>query len=89
VLAELRAQQPDVLAATLAEGRRSRVAGAAPALPAAAASAPVATEAVLVVVIDVRRPLRAADRERLAAWLAVRLGREPVDLIERLVRPSR
>ena len=53
-----------------------------------AASAP-ATEPVVVIVIEVTRPLRAADRERLAAWLAVRLGRGPVDLIERVARPSR
>jgi uncharacterized hydrophobic protein (TIGR00271 family) len=84
VLAEIRAQQPAVQAATLAEGRRVGAAAAAPA-----ASAPAATEPVVVVVIEVTRPLRAADRERLAAWLAVRLGRGPVDLIERVVRPSR
>lgn len=82
VLAELRAQQPEVRAATLAEGRRI-VAAASPA-----ASAP-ASEPVVVIVIEVTRPLRAADRERLAAWLAVRLGRGPVDLIERVARPSR
>jgi len=84
VLAELRAQQPAVQAATLAEGRRIRAEAAAPA-----ASAPAATEPVVVVLIEVTRPLRAADRERLAAWLAVRLGRGPVDLIERVVRPPR
>ena len=82
VLAELRAQQPEVRAATLAEGRRI----AAAASPAASAPA---TEPVVVIVIEVTRPLRAADRERLAAWLAVRLGRGPVDLIERVARPSR
>jgi uncharacterized hydrophobic protein (TIGR00271 family) len=87
VLAELRAQQPEVLAATLAEGRRIR-AGVG-ATPAPTASAPAATEAVVLVLVDVSRPLRAADRDRLAAWLAVRLGRGPVDLIERVVRPSR
>jgi len=81
LLAELRAQQPEVLAATLAEGRRVRAA-------AAAASAPAA-EPVVVVLVEVSRPLRAADRQRLAAWLAVRLGRGPVDLIERVARPSR
>lgn len=84
LLAELRAQQSEVQAATLAEGRRVHAAAAAP-VP----SAPAATEPVVVVVIDVTRPLRAAERERLAAWLAVRLGRGPVDLIERVVRPSR
>ena len=83
LLAELRAQQPEVLAATLAEGRRVRAAAAAPA-----ASAPAA-EPVVVVLVEVSRPLRAADRERVAAWLAVRLGRGPVDLIERVARPSR
>jgi hypothetical protein len=83
LLAELRAQQPEVLAATLAEGRRVRAEAAAPA-----ASAP-APQPVVVVLVEVSRPLRAADRERLAAWLAVRLGRGPVDLIERVVRPSR
>jgi uncharacterized hydrophobic protein (TIGR00271 family) len=83
LLAEIRAQQPEVLAATLAEGRRVRAEAAAPA-----ASAPAA-EPVVVVLLEVSRPLRAADRERLAAWLAVRLGRGPVDLIERVARPSR
>lgn len=83
VVAELRAQQPEVMAATLAQGRRVRAAAVAPA-----ASAPTA-EPVVVVLLEVSRPLRAADRERLAAWLAVRLGRGPVDLIERVVRPSR
>jgi len=83
LLAEIRAQQPEVLAATLAEGRRVRAEAAAPA-----ASAPAA-EPVVVVLLEVSRPLRTADRERLAAWLAVRLGRGPVDLIERVARPSR
>jgi uncharacterized hydrophobic protein (TIGR00271 family) len=83
LLAEIRAQQPEVLAATLAEGRRVRATAAAPA-----ASAPVA-EPVVVLLLEVSRPLRTADRERLAAWLAVRLGRGPVDLIERVARPSR
>lgn len=83
LLAEIRAQQPEVLAATLAEGRRVRATAAAPA-----ASAPAA-EPVVVLLLEVSRPLRAADRERLAAWLSVRLGRGPVDLIERVVRPSR
>jgi uncharacterized hydrophobic protein (TIGR00271 family) len=78
LLAEIRAQQPEVLAATLAEGRRVRATAAAPA-----ASAPVA-EPVVVLLLEVSRPLRTADRERLAAWLAVRLGRGPVDLIERV-----
>lgn len=83
LLAEIRAQQPEVLAATLAEGRRVRAEAAA-----AAASAPAA-EPVVVVLLELSRPLRTADRERLAAWLAVRLGRGPVDLIERVARPSR
>ncbi|MCU0775806.1 MAG: DUF389 domain-containing protein [Ideonella sp.] len=86
VLAELKAQQPAVLAATLAQGRRI-FAPPAP-VPASAASAPAA-ETVVVVVVDVARPLRATDRERLAAWLAIRLGRGPVDLIERVVRNPR
>ena len=83
LLAEIRAQQPEVLAATLAEGRRVRAEAATPA-----ASAPAA-EPVVVVLLEVSRPLRTADRERLAAWLAVRLGRGPVDMIERVARPSR
>jgi hypothetical protein len=86
VLAELRAQHPTVQAATLAEGRRIRAEAVAPG--ASAASAPAAAEPVVVVLIEVTRNLRAADRERLAAWLAVRLGRGPVELIERVVRPS-
>jgi uncharacterized hydrophobic protein (TIGR00271 family) len=78
VLAELQAQQPDVRAATLAQGRR--IAAEAPAAPA---SAP-ASKPVVVVVLDVARPLKRADRERLAAWLSLRLGSGPVDLIERV-----
>lgn len=91
VLAELRAQRPEVRAATLAEGRRIRLGSTAPSAMAAA-SAPVATrpEPVVVVVIEVTRPLRDADRERLAAWLAVRMGLGQVDLIERVIRlPAR
>jgi uncharacterized membrane protein len=78
VLAELQAQQPDVRAATLAQGRR--IAAEAPAAPASAPS----SKPVVVVVLDVARPLKRADRERLAAWLSLRLGSGPVDLIERV-----
>jgi uncharacterized hydrophobic protein (TIGR00271 family) len=78
VLAELQAQQPDVRAATLAQGRRVEAAA-----PQASAAAP-APLAVVVVVLDVARALKPADRERLAAWLALRLGAGRVDLIERV-----
>ncbi|KPF49337.1 hypothetical protein IP87_05725 [beta proteobacterium AAP121] len=78
VLAELQAQQPEVRAATLAPGQRVVVAAAA-----GTASAPAA-EPRMVVVLDVARPLRPADRQRLAAWLALRLGSGPVDLFERV-----
>jgi uncharacterized hydrophobic protein (TIGR00271 family) len=77
VLAELQAQQPAVRAATLAEGRR--ILAGAPAASAVPASKPV-----VVVVLDVARPLQRAERERLGAWLAVRLASGPVDLIERV-----
>lgn len=77
VLAELRAQQPDVRAATLAQGRRI-------VASAGAASAAEPPTVAVVVVLDVARALRPADRERLAAWLALRLGSGPVDLIERV-----
>ena len=79
VLAELRAQQPDVQAATLAQGRRIE----AVAAPASAASAPTPVD-VVVVVLDVARALGPEDRQRLAAWLALRLGTARVDLIERV-----
>jgi uncharacterized hydrophobic protein (TIGR00271 family) len=81
VLAELQAQQPAVRAATLAEGRR--IQAGAPAASAVPASKPV-----VVVVLDVARPLQRAERERLAAWLAVRLASGPVDLIERVTNGS-
>jgi len=90
VLAELQAQRPEVRAATLAEGRRIRASTpTASAMSASSAPAAGATEPVVVVVIEVTRPLREADRDRLAAWLTVRMGRGPVDLIERMVRPAR
>lgn len=75
VLAELQAQQPDVRAATLAQGRRFE--------PTAAVVQP---EAVMVVVVDVVKPFRPTERDRVAAWLALRLGGGPVDLIERVVK---
>lgn len=77
VLAELRAQQPEIRAATLAEGRRV-TAAVRPGSSAAPQS-----ESVMVVVVETSRPLKPADRERLSAWLALRLGTGPVDLVER------
>lgn len=78
LLAELRAQQPDIRAATLAQGRRITAA----TQPASGAVAP--SEPVTVVIVESSRPLKPADRQRLAAWLTLRLGSGPVDLIDRV-----
>jgi uncharacterized membrane protein len=82
VLAELRAQQPDVRAATLAQGRRVTPA----TRPASAAAS--STDLITVVVLEVSRPLKPTERERLSAWLSLRLGSGPVDLIERVMNES-
>lgn len=79
VLAELRAQRPDVRAATLAQGRRVTSA------TAAASAGEPSTDLITVVVLEVTRPLKPTERERLSAWLSLRLGSGPVDLIERVV----
>ncbi len=72
---EIRAQLPEVRAAYLAQP-----------LGAGAEPASVATSAI--VVVDVPRPLSAADRARLSRWLAVRLGHDEVTVIDRLVRSA-
>jgi uncharacterized membrane protein len=79
VLAELRAQRPDVRAATLAQGRRVTAA------TAAASAGEPSTDLITVVVLEVTHPLKPTERERLSAWLSLRLGSGPVDLIERVV----
>ena len=70
---EIRAQLPQVQAAYLALPLASP--GGAPGTPA-------------IVVVDVQRPLGAADRARLSRWLAVRLGRDDVAVVDRLTRGS-
>jgi uncharacterized hydrophobic protein (TIGR00271 family) len=42
--------------------------------------------ASVIVVVDVPRPLSATDRARLSRWLAVRLGRDDVTVVDRLTR---
>lgn len=71
--AEIRAQLPQVRAAWLAN-------------PLAAAAAAPAAPAMLVV--SVERPLAVRDRERLSAWLAVRLARPEVIVVDHIVRPA-
>jgi hypothetical protein len=44
--------------------------------------------AAVIVVVDVPRALGAADRLALSRWLAVRLGRSEVTVIDRLTRAS-
>jgi uncharacterized membrane protein len=72
---EIRAQVPEVRAAYLAQP-----------LDAGAVAAPGVGAAI--VVVDVPRPLSAADRTRLSRWLAVRLEREEVTVIDRLMRSA-
>jgi len=72
---EIRAQLPQVRAAWLGNP-----------LAAAAAASAAAAPAMLVVSVD--RPLPAPDRERLSAWLAVRLARPEIIVVDHIVRPS-
>jgi uncharacterized hydrophobic protein (TIGR00271 family) len=79
LLAELQAQLPQVRAAWLGQPLP------AAALPAASATAPAAP---LAVTVAVTQPLPARERERLAAWLAVRLAQPEVIVVEHLLRPA-
>jgi len=72
---EIRAQLPEVRAAYLAK-------------PIDAGTG-AADTSVAIVVVDVPRPLSAADRLRLARWLAVRLGHDEVTVIDRLIRSEK
>ena len=72
--AEIRAQLPQVRAAWLGHALA----------PAEAASGPAAP---VVLVVTVERALEARDRERLSAWLAVRLARPQVIVVDHIVRP--
>lgn len=78
LLAELQAQLPQVQAAWLGQPLEPSEAGA---------SAPGAGAAPLAVTVAVQQPLNARDRERLAAWLAARLGQPQVIVVEHLLRP--
>jgi uncharacterized hydrophobic protein (TIGR00271 family) len=73
--AEISAQLPQVREAWLGQ----------PLAPPAAASAPAGPA---LVVVAVERPLPQAERQRLAAWLAVRLARPEVIVVDHLVRPA-
>jgi hypothetical protein len=75
--AEIRAQLPQVRAAWLGQVL-------APAAAADAASAPAAPA---MLAVSVERPLSAPERERLSAWLAVRLARPEVLVVDHIVRP--
>lgn len=96
---EIRAQLPEVRAAYLAQALEAPVAPVAPVAPAtsaavvpAAASADApgpAAAAPAIVVVDVVRPLAAAERQRLARWLAVRLERPEVTVIDHVVGTAR
>lgn len=71
LLQEVQAQQPLVCALTLAQGER-------------AVSASDAPKAANVVVLDVANNLSTPDKNSLSRWLAVRLDKTEVQLIERL-----
>lgn len=81
--AEAHAQFPVIDALTLASGERV-AAPAAPATAMATAMAASAAAATVVVVVELSRALAAQDRESLRRWLAVRLGRDDVVLVERV-----
>jgi uncharacterized hydrophobic protein (TIGR00271 family) len=91
---EIRAQLPQVRAAYLAEPLAPVAAAAATA--AAPASAAVANPAVTataaaapttaLVVVTVERPLSARERSTLSRWLALRLQREEVIVIDHVLR---
>lgn len=71
LLQEVQAQQPLVCALTLAQGAR-------------AASTSDAPQTANVVVLDVANNLSTPDKNSLSRWLAVRLDKTEVQLIERL-----
>lgn len=71
--AEARVLFPQLRALTLATGERFVASGAEPAT---------------AVIVDGARALAAAERERLRRWLAMRLGKPDVELLER-VEPRR
>lgn len=94
LLAEVRAQLPQVSALTLAWGERtdSSAMPSSPPVPGTAASAPSqpapplrqpASQAVVLVEAD--RLLRPDQRDALLRWLEVRLGGAQVQLIDRVV----
>jgi uncharacterized hydrophobic protein (TIGR00271 family) len=70
---EIRAQLPQVQAAYLAQPLDAS--GYLPGTPA-------------IVVVDVPRALNSADRLRLSRWLAVRLSRDEVTVVDRITRGS-
>lgn len=85
---EIRAQLPQVQAAYLAEPlappAQAQAAAGAAAEPAVAAPRPPA-----LVVVTVARALSARDREALARWLAVRLERDEVVVVDHISPPPR
>jgi uncharacterized hydrophobic protein (TIGR00271 family) len=84
---EIHAQLPAVRTAYLAQALLAPVAASgASAASAASASAPDAAGSTAIVVVDVERPLRRADRQRLERWLAVRLQRREVSVVDHIVR---
>jgi hypothetical protein len=77
---EIRAQLPQVRAAYLAE----------PLAPVAVSdAAATAAPTTALVVVTVERALSARERATLARWLALRLEREEVIVIDHLVRAAR
>jgi uncharacterized hydrophobic protein (TIGR00271 family) len=76
---EIRAQVPAVQGAYLAQALMAPAA-------ATAASAAAHADGSTIVVVDVTRPLHNADRQRLERWLAVRLQRREVSVVDRIVR---
>ncbi len=89
---EIRAQLPQVLAAYLAEPLSPPAPAAGAAASAAAATSlppPQPPDRSVVVVVSVNRALSARDRAALARWLAVRLQRDEVIVVDHIVSATR
>lgn len=97
LIAELQAQYPDITHAAVADGVASASAAApadAPSPAAVAGSLPdgvqnlLSGENVTLVAITSRRKLGAADRQRIAAWMRVRLHGRQFDILYNTVQTS-
>jgi hypothetical protein len=92
---EIRAQLPQVRAAYLAEPLAPASVPAATPIAAASAASGTAATAVptpsspAIVVVTVDRALSARERAALSRWLALRLERDEVVVVDNVQRPTR